>query len=38
MDFTQYKRNFKNNAEFEQQRKNVVNIVKKNIDGRISKL
>ncbi len=38
MDFTQYRANYKNTAEFDQQRNNVVNIVKKNIDGRISKL
>jgi len=38
MDFTQYRANYKNTAEFDQQRNNVVNIVKKNIDSRISKL
>jgi len=38
MDFSQYKANYKNTAEFDQQRNNVINIVKENIDGRISKL
>ena len=38
MDFSQYKQNFKNEAEFNQQRNQVVNIVEKNIDSRISKL
>jgi hypothetical protein len=38
MDFSQYKQNYKNEAQFNQQRNNVVNIVTKNIDGRISKL
>jgi len=38
MDFSQYKKNYKTEAEFNQQRKNVIGIVKKNIDGRISKL
>jgi len=38
MDFSQYKKNYQNTAEFDQQRNNVVNIVKENIDGRISKL
>jgi len=38
MDFSQYKKNYKTEAAFNQQRQNVINIVKKNIDGRISKL
>jgi len=38
MDFSQYKKNYTNEAEFNKQRNNVVNIVKQNIDGRISKL
>ncbi len=38
MDFSQYKKNYKTDAEFNQQRKNVIGIVKKNIDSRISKL
>ena len=38
MDFSQYRQNYKNDAQFNQQRNNVVNIVKKNIDWRISKL
>ncbi len=38
MDFSQYRANYKNTAQFDQQRNNVVNIVKENIDGRISKL
>ncbi len=38
MDFSQYRQNYKTDAEFNQQRNNVVNIVEKNIDSRISKL
>ena len=38
MDFSQYKKNYTNEAEFNQQRNKVVNIVEKNIDWRISKL
>ena len=38
MDFSQYKKNYKNPNEFNQQRNKVINIVKRNIDGRISKL
>ena len=38
MDFSQYRKNYKTDAAFDQQRKNVINIVKKNIDWRISKL
>jgi preprotein translocase subunit SecD len=38
MDFSQYKQNYQNEAEFNQQKNRVVNIVEKNIDSRISKL
>jgi len=38
MDFSQYRQNYKTEAEFNQQRTNVVNVVKRNIDWRISKL
>jgi len=38
MDFSQYKKNYKTDAVFNQQRQNVIWIVKKNIDSRISKL
>jgi len=38
MDFSQYKKNYTNEYEFNKQRNNVVNIVKQNIDARISKL
>jgi hypothetical protein len=32
MDFSQYRQNYKTEAEFNQQRTNVVNVVKRNID------
>jgi len=38
MDFSQYKQNYKSEAEFNQQKKNVIEIVKNNIDSRISSL
>ncbi len=38
MDFSQYKQNYKNETQFNQQKNRVVNIVEKNIDSRISKL
>ena len=38
MDFSQYKKNYKNENEFFQQKQKVINIVEKNIDSRISKL
>jgi protein-export membrane protein SecD len=38
MDFSQYRKNYKNEQEFNTQRNKVINIVKRNIDWRISKL
>ena len=37
MDFSQYEKNY-NSSQLQQQKSNVINIVKKNIDSRISKL
>jgi hypothetical protein len=38
MDFSQYKQNYTNLNEYNQQKAKVINIVEKNIDSRISKL
>jgi len=38
MDFSQYKQNYKDEGEYLKQKQNVLKIVERNIDRRISKL